>query len=174
MYQQVAWIVSIALIALLAITFIYVLRHSSREGNGAAVAAATGRWRGRVMWGVTLLCIPIVAYTLTEMPYARKAIADIGTIEVQAKGYQWYWEISRTELPVGKPIEFQVTSADVNHGFAIYGPDMKIVTQTQAMPGVVNVMRYTFEQPGTYKILCLEYCGVAHHSMMTELHVVAQ
>lgn len=174
MYQQVAWVVSIVLIALLAITFFYVVMHSRREGDGAAVAAATGRWRARVLWGVTLLCIPVVAYTLTELPYARQAIADLGTIEVQAKGYQWYWEISRTELPVGKPIEFQVTSADVNHGFAIYDTDMKIVTQTQAMPGVTNVLRYTFEQPGTYRILCLEYCGVAHHAMMTELHLVAQ
>lgn len=174
MYQQVALMVSVALIAMLAIAFVYVVRHSSREGNGAAIAAATGRWRGRLLWGVTLLCIPVVAYTLTELPYARQAIANLGTVEVQAKGYQWYWEISQTELPTGKPIEFQVTSADVNHGFAIYDTDMKIVTQTQAMPGVVNVLRHTFEQPGTYKILCLEYCGVAHHSMMTELHVVAQ
>ncbi len=174
MYQQVALMVSIALIALLAIAFVYVVRHSRREGNGAAIAAATGRWRGRLLWGVTLLCIPVVAYTLTELPYARQAIANLGTIEVQAKGYQWYWEISRTELPAGKPIEFQVTSADVNHGFAIYDTDMKIATQTQAMPGVINVLRHTFEKPGTYRILCLEYCGVAHHSMMTELHVVAQ
>ncbi|HLP99450.1 MAG TPA: cytochrome C oxidase subunit II [Sideroxyarcus sp.] len=174
MYQQVAWMVSIVLIALLAVAFFYVVRHSSSEGDGAAVAAATGRWRGRLLWGVTLLCIPIVAYTLTELPYARRAIGNLDTVEVQAKGHQWYWEISQTEFPAGKQIEFQVTSADVNHGFAIYDTDMKIVTQTQAMPGVTNVLRYTFEKPGTYKILCLEYCGVAHHSMMTELHVLAQ
>lgn len=174
MYQHVAWGVSITLIALLAITFVYVVRHGSHEGNGAAIAAATGRWRGRLLWGVTLLSVPIIAYTLTELPYARQVIANLGTVEVQAKGYQWYWELSQTELPVGKLVEFQVTSADVNHGFAIYDTDMKIVTQTQAMPGVTNVLQYTFEQPGTYRILCLEYCGVAHHSMMTELHVVAQ
>lgn len=174
MYQQVAWIVSITLIAFLAIAFVYVVRHGSREGNSAAIAAATGRWRGRLLWGVTLLSVPIIAYTLTELPYARQVIANLGTVEVQAKGYQWYWELSQTELPVGKLVEFQVTSADVNHGFAIYDTDMKIVTQTQAMPGVTNVLRHTFEQAGTYRILCLEYCGVAHHSMMTELHVVAQ
>ncbi len=174
MYQQVAWIVSVVLIALLAIAFIYVAAHSSKDGDSAKVAAATGLWRSRLLWGVTLLCIPIVAYTLTTLPYARHAISNIGVVEVQAKGYQWYWVLSQTELPVGRPIEFQVTSADVNHGFAIYGPDMKILTQTQGMPGVTNVLRYTFEQPGTYKILCLEYCGVGHHTMMSELHVVAQ
>ncbi len=174
MYQQVAWIVSVVLIALLAVVFIYVVIHSSKYGDSAQVAAATGLWRSRVLWGVTLLCIPVVAYTLTTLPYARHVISNLGVVEVQAKGYQWYWVLSQTELPAGRPIEFQVTSADVNHGFAIYGPDMKILTQTQGMPGVTNVLRYTFEQPGTYKILCLEYCGVGHHTMMSELHVVAQ
>lgn len=174
MYQQVAWIVSIALIALLASAFIYVIRNGSSTGNGAAISASTGRWRSRLLLGLTIVFIPVIGYTLTKMPYVSNAMANVGAVEVQAKGYQWYWEISQTELPVGKLIEFQVTSADVNHGFAIYGPDMKILTQTQAMPGVTNVLRYTFEQLGTYQILCLEYCGMGHHTMMTELHVVAQ
>ena len=173
MYQQVAWIVSIALLALLALAFIFVIRSGSSTGESAAISASTGRWRGRLLLGLSLAFVPVIGYTLTKMPYVRNAIANVGVVQVQVKGYQWYWEISQTELPVGKPIEFQVTSADVNHGFAIYGPDMKIVTQTQAMPGETNVLRYTFEQPGTYQILCLEYCGVAHHTMMTELHVVA-
>jgi len=173
MYQQIALVVSIALIALLAIAFIYVARSSSLQSDSGDVARATGRWRSGLLWGVTLLCIPIVAYTLTDLPYARRTIGSLGSIEVKATGHQWYWDLSRTELPAGRPIEFQVTSSDVNHGFAIYDTNMKVVTQTQAMPGVTNTLRYTFEQPGTYRILCLEYCGLAHHQMMTELHVVA-
>jgi hypothetical protein len=38
----------------------------------------------------------------------------------------------------------------VNLGFAIYDPDFEIVAQTQAMPGYINVLRYTFTEPGTY------------------------
>ena len=50
---------------------------------------------------------------------------------------------------------------------------MRIVAQTQAMPGYVNVLRYTFKEPGTYQVLCLEYCGVEHHDMKTEINVAA-
>jgi len=46
------------------------------------------------------------------------------------------------------------------------------VAQTQAMPGYTNVLRHTFKDPGNYKILCLEYCGLVHHGMMSELTVV--
>lgn len=39
------------------------------------------------------------------------------------------------ELPSNQLIEFRVTSIDVNHGFAIYNSENRLITQTQAMPG---------------------------------------
>jgi cytochrome c oxidase subunit 2 len=48
---------------------------------------------------------------------------------------------------------------------------MRIVAQTQAMPGYTNILRYTFSQPGTYQVLCLEFCGLAHHDMKAEIAV---
>jgi cytochrome c oxidase subunit 2 len=92
---------------------------------------------------------------------------------IRAAGHQWRWELSKTEVVAGKPVEFHVTGADVNHGFGIYDPQLRLVAQTQAMPGYTNVLRHTFAQPGTYRILCLEYCGLAHHAMMSELTVLA-
>ena len=41
------------------------------------------------------------------------------------------------------------------------------------MPGVTNRLVHTFTQPGKYRILCLEYCGLAHHGMILEFDVVA-
>jgi len=43
----------------------------------------------------------------------------------------------------------------------------------QAMPNYVNVLRYTFTEPGTYRVYCLEYCGLAHHEMAADITVVA-
>jgi cytochrome c oxidase subunit 2 len=42
---------------------------------------------------------------------------------------------------------------------------MVVSSQTQAMPGYMNRLRVTFDQPGTYTVLCLEFCGMAHHRM---------
>jgi cytochrome c oxidase subunit 2 len=87
-------------------------------------------------------------------------------------GYQWRWELSRTEVIAGQPVEFRITSADVNHGFGIYDTNLRLVAQTQAMPGYTNTLRHTFDAEGTYRILCMEYCGLAHHNMVTEIKVV--
>lgn len=69
-------------------------------------------------------------------------------------------------LPADKPVEFRVTSLDVTHGFAIYDDQDQLIAQTQAMPGYVNRLRWKFEKPGEYRILCLEFCGLAHAFMV--------
>lgn len=74
------------------------------------------------------------------------------------------------ELPANQLIEFRVTSLDVNHGFAIYNAANRLITQTQAMPGYVNRLRYKFA-PGNYNIFCLEFCGMAHQIMRTSFIV---
>lgn len=75
------------------------------------------------------------------------------------------------ELPLGEPVEFRVTSLDVNHGFGIYNARSELVAQTQAMPGYVNRLRWEFKEPGTYKVLCLEYCGLGHPVMSSSFIV---
>lgn len=74
-------------------------------------------------------------------------------------------------LPSNEVVEFRVTSMDVNHGFAVYNESHKLVTQTQAMPGYVNRLRYKFKEPGNYTILCLEFCGMAHQAMRSSFIV---
>jgi cytochrome c oxidase subunit 2 len=49
---------------------------------------------------------------------------------------------------------------------------MRLVGQTQAMPGYTNSIKITFKESGIYKLLCMEYCGLAHHAMITDFTVV--
>jgi len=39
------------------------------------------------------------------------------------------------------------------------------------MPGYVNRLGYTFTETGEYEVLCLEYCGLAHHAMVAKIIV---
>ncbi len=91
---------------------------------------------------------------------------------VDVAGQQWSWKINPETVQVGSPVEFRVTSTDVNHGFAIYAPDGRIATQTQAMQSFTNKLVHTFSQPGNYTVMCLEYCGQGHAPMTAEFKVV--
>lgn len=112
--------------------------------------------------------------TLPFTPYPQfKKIKP--ALVVRVIGRQWAWSMNGSNtitVPADKLIEFQVTSSDVNHGFGIYNPQGELVAQTQAMPGFVNKLKYTFHKPGEYKVLCLELCGVAHYMMAANIEVI--
>jgi cytochrome c oxidase subunit 2 len=172
MIQNIALILSLVSIALLAIIFIRVIRRSEWPDERNSAAPATARWRKRVLWGLIVLFVPAIGYSLAHMPYGARAVGE--EIVVKATGHQWRWELSQDTVPVGREIAFHVTADDVNHGFALYDSKLRLKAQTQAMPGMVNVLRYRFDTPGTYKVLCLEYCGMAHHNMTADIRVVAE
>ena len=111
--------------------------------------------------------------TLRHFPIAPQD-APLGIHQVvDVVGQQWSWQITPTTLRAGSQVEFRVTSRDVNHGFAIYAPDGRIAAQVQAMPGFTIKLVHTFTQAGTYRVMCLEYCGIGHAPMTSELTVVA-
>ncbi len=111
--------------------------------------------------------------SLRWLPYAFARSVSVGAprVSVRVTGVQWAWGLTRDTVPPGVPVEFVVTSGDVNHDFAIYAPDGRLLTQVQAMPGYTNRLIYRFPRPGTYTIRCLEYCGLAHHVMEKTLAV---
>lgn len=169
MLQSIAWQVTTIGVVALLVLFSYVGLKAGSKSDGAAEKVA--RSRGWVFWILLAAFVPIVGYSLIDLPYFPPRERTGEPIIVKAVGHQWRWEIEPSVIPARQPVEFHVTSEDVNHGFAIYGPDLKIVAQTQAMPGYTNVLHVRFDQPGEYRILCLEYCGLAHHNMMARLTI---
>lgn len=177
MVQEVVWGVSIVLMATLAAIFAWVAvgANVALANYGPVIASA---YRMRTwLFGLAVIILVAANYdTLSRLPYVSSMSASssaTATERVEAVAEQWSWTIKPDAFRVGQTVEFHVTSTDVNHGFALYDPDMRIVAQTQAMPGYTNVLRYTFTNPGVYRVLCLEYCGVAHHEMTADIKVAA-
>lgn len=169
--HQVAWLLTVALVVVIGAVFLFVASRSGQMAAYPAVQDRAYRVRAGLFWVLIVAGVAIAAVTLRELPYLpAQAVAPQ---VVNATGHQWYWDIDQTTVVAGQPVDFHVTSADVNHGFGIYDDNTRLLAQVQAMPGYVNHLRHTFEKPGAYRIMCLEYCGIAHHGMITELQVTA-
>jgi cytochrome c oxidase subunit II len=171
MEQNIAVLVSAILGTTLLVIFAAVARSAKTTASPDDIASATARWRRTVLWTLVLLFVPVIGYSLTKMPYPSGGQPAVITVE--ATGHQWVWTVTPDTVPVGQPVEIRVTGADVNHGFGLYDASNRLITQTQAMPGFTNIIRYTFDSPGTYRILCLEYCGLGHHTMFSQLVVTS-
>jgi cytochrome c oxidase subunit 2 len=77
---------------------------------------------------------------------------------------------NRLVLPVGHPIKFIITGADVIHSFAI--PSLWV--KMDAVPGRLNEKTITIEKPGVYYGQCSELCGVRHGFMPIAIEALPQ
>ncbi len=127
-----------------------------------------GRFRKRAFTFAGVVLSIAFVVSIRWFPYPLLAEVRLGapTVRVSVTGRMWTWVMSQHELPLGTPVEFDVTAADVNHGFGIYGPDGRMVAQVQAMPGITNRLIVKFARPGQYLVRCLEYCGIPHFAMI--------
>ena len=171
MEQATVLIVTLALVAAMALVFVFVVMRAGERAEYSAVQPRAYRIRTAFFWLLIVVGVPLTVLSLRGLPYGAAARVSDEVQIVDVTGYQWYWEVSAIEVAVGQPVEFRVTAADVNHGLGIYDPSLRLVAQVQAMPGYVNRLVHTFTEPGVYQLACMEYCGLVHYTMIQELTV---
>ena len=76
-----------------------------------------------------------------------------------------FWPI--IEFEKGKSYRLHLTSLDFNHGFSLQPANINI----QIVPGYEHVVTVTPNQSGTYSVVCNEYCGINHHTMVGRIYV---
>ena len=175
--QDQVFLLTVVLMLLVVFVFIWVASSSQTSTDEPYSEIQTKAYSKRFILFTTMLVagIVITIATTQSLPYSatRGAVLDKDTQVINVVGKQWYWELSQDSAEAGKPVLFNVTSGDVNHGLGIYDSNLQLLGQTQAMPGYENKLKYLFEEPGEYKLMCMEYCGLAHHVMIASFFVNA-
>lgn len=174
--QSVLWFF-FAICAIIVGAFVYVALTTRRPA--AVDADAASRHRRTFFVALGLVLLGFLAVTLPKMPYAaaggaadevvyvtgRQSMFTLGAVPVE-NIEDWEAHFSKSvDVKAGSTVEFSVTTLDVNHSFGVYTPEGVLLAQTQVMPGYANRLRVRFDAPGTYTVLCLEYCGIDHHNM---------
>jgi cytochrome c oxidase subunit 2 len=130
-------------------------------------------WGGGVALPVLTLSA-LVPYVMTVGGQMR-APETPDQLAVDITGYLYWWDVSyrmahgsgrvatanELRLPVGKPVELWLRSADVIHSF--WAPNL--AGKTDLIPGRATRMVIEADRPGTFRGQCAEYCG-AQHSLM--------
>jgi cytochrome c oxidase subunit 2 len=76
-----------------------------------------------------------------------------------------FWPI--LELEKDKTYRLHLTSMDYNHGFSLQPVNVNI----QIVPGYEHVVKITPNKSGTYSVVCNEFCGINHHTMVSRIYV---
>jgi cytochrome c oxidase subunit II len=102
-------------------------------------------------------------------PFDKPGVKQIGENEyevvmtLQAFGFT----PNNIEIPAGAKVTFVLTSKDVVHGFEVAGTNINAMV----MPGHIQKITQKFDKPGSYLVLCNEYCGAGHQLMSTTITV---
>ena len=145
------------------------------------------------MIGVQIHDAPVLEFWWTAIPtilviilsiYSTKIWADLqnsqgDVLTLEAIGYQFGFQyrypklaqpVNELHLPLNTPTTIHVTSRDVIHGFWI--PELRM--KADMVPGLINTIRVTPTLPGTYRVVCSEFCGLAHSVMYAKVVIENQ
>lgn len=168
---KIAALITAVVITLIVIITVFIAKSASVKQDNAQ--ASIYKYRSAYFYFLLISIAVLLYVTLNsgKIPYPAFKFSN-PDLTVHVTGRTWSWELSTDQIPVNKKVEFVLETEDVTHGFGIFNEEGKIVAQAQVMPGYANRLRYEFNKPGLYRVLCLEYCGVSHHEMMTSFNVV--
>ena len=146
------------------------------------------------MIGVQIHDAPVLEFWWTAIPtilviilaiFSTKIWADLqnsqgDVLTIEAIGYKFGFQFrypkladpvtNELHLPANTPTTIHITSRDVIHGFWI--PELRM--KADMVPGLINTIRVTPTVPGTYHIICTEFCGIAHGRMQATAVIETQ
>jgi len=88
-------------------------------------------------------------------------------VYLTARVWSWYPSL---EFEQGQSYRLHLSSIDLQHGFSLQPMNVNV----QVHPGYEHVLTVTADRAREYSIICNEYCGFGHHTMVGKLYVVAR
>jgi len=174
------WITGVCVVLLLGITVVtvwFAIRYRRAKAPEPTSQVASNIWL-EIVWTLlpTLLVMAMFYYGWAGYLALRNVPKQ--ALPVTATARMWSWRFTyangktspKLYVPVGKPVEVKIVSADVLHGF--YIPAFRI--KRDAVPGMNNHAWFVAPTIGSYDLFCSSYCGVGHSSMITTVEAVPE
>jgi cytochrome c oxidase subunit 2 len=170
-------VVFVAVVVVLALG-LFRRRPAAEQETGRERPNRFGRWFlvGGVAMPLVILLVVFGATVRAMRSVPTTAPSDALVIEVV--GHQYWWEVRYPEagvrltnelhLPVGRPVNLQLSSADVIHSFWVPA----LAGKVDMLPDYTNTLVLEADEAGVHQSRCAEFCGLEHTRMV--LTVVAE
>jgi cytochrome c oxidase subunit 2 len=163
------------LVETLLVVFIWKYRNRGRARTVEGYQVH-GHNRLEIIWTAIPVLIIVfifgfVFYKLPGIASIPKANAADPNLKVKVDAHQFYWmftypngaiSIDELHLPVGRVVELDINSEDVNHSWWI----PQLGGKMDAIPGRTNRTWYKPAKIGTFVGQCAEFCGIFHERML--------
>lgn len=168
----------VAATLIFSVTAYFLIRYRRRSET-----AVTPKVQGTLGWEVLFVGLPLTTFLVWFFvgyhDFIRMQTPPLDAMDVYVVGNQWMWKFTYPEgpnsigvlrVPVGRPVRLLLTSRDVIHSF--YVPSFRI--KQDAIPGAYTQTWFQVVKPGTYRVMCAEYCGLKHSEMWGQVVALSQ
>jgi len=171
LFTDIFWWAVVVFVLVETLLLIALIRFRHREGRPAP-KPTHGHTALEIGWTLA----PAVILVLVAVPTVRTIFATAGdappdALKVDVIGHQWWWEYrypalgvvtaNEMHVPVGRPVQVSITSADVIHSF--WAPALG--GKRDAIPGHETRIAFRADSLGEYPGQCAEFCGKSHANM---------
>ena len=173
------FIFTIAAIFIVGITIfmIYTVIHFSRK-KGKPASQFRGNAKLEALWITIPTILVFIMFYFGWSGFAPMRDVPDDAMPITAIGRMWEWEFDYGNgmkskdlvVPVNKPVRVNLKSEDVNHSLFI--PAFRV--KEDVIAGYNNYLWFIPTMVGEYEILCTEYCGMLHSSMLAKAKVLEQ
>lgn len=133
--------------------------------------------RTTVIVATAATTIILFVFLILDLSVGRAITTNPGpeALQVRVTGHQWWWEIqyrdslpqnwattaNEIHVPVGRPVVFELRSADVIH--SLWPPNLN--GKRDLIPGNENSIWFQADSAGVFRGQCAEFCGHQHAKM---------
>jgi cytochrome c oxidase subunit II len=145
-----------------------------------------GTWRTVIAGGLIFPIVTLTALLVYGLVMLRltNAADPAGALRIEVVGEQYWWRVhypaeggapafttaNEFHIPIGRPVQVLLTSADVIHSFWI----PNFMGKVDMIPGRRNALSFTVGRPGVYRGQCAEFCGDQHARMAFDVLALEQ
>ncbi|MCP4491380.1 MAG: cytochrome c oxidase subunit II [Gammaproteobacteria bacterium] len=157
--QEIVWI-GIALVWCLIMFFMMPYWHIYGKQNlsNEAYQTTPAHFQAKVDEMVTKYKVGDEAGIPVVRPPAGSDVYMLGRL------WQWYPIL---ELEKGQSYRVHLSSMDWQHGFSLQPVNINL----QIVPGYEMVVTMTPDKAGEFTVICNEFCGIGHHTMLGKIYV---
>ena len=177
LFTDIFWWAVVVFAIVEGLLLFVIIRYRERKGGGPP-----SRLHGHTILEIGWTLAPALILVFIAVPtmrtiFATAAPAPAGAVRVDVIGHQWWWEFRYPELgivtanelhlPRGKPVQLEMTSADVIHSFWAPGLGGK----RDLTPGRTTRIAFRPDSLGEVAGQCAEFCGASHANMRLRVFV---
>ena len=129
-------------------------------------------------WVVVPTILVAIVFTWGFEVFIKMGVAPPNAYEVTVRASKWSWlfeypngaRSNELHVPVSRPVKLKMSSSDVLHSFFV--PSFRV--KQDVVPNRYTYVWFEATRQDTFQVLCTEYCGQQHSTMLAPVVVQSQ